>query len=207
VQTPRPAGHNAGVAQKRDDTELLARCIQREPGAWVEFVDRFKGTVQALARRSLKLHGHAPDEPELEDIVQEVFVAVIRRDFRLLKNYDPTYTVKTYLGVITRTEVHRFLRRRRPLATPAEEIEASSAVAPSSAETAADAEEKEVLLRALDELPQRDAEILKLRFLREMDYRAIAGTMNIPEASVGQTLFRAKQRLVEKLKGLLGILV
>jgi RNA polymerase sigma-70 factor (ECF subfamily) len=195
------------VARQSDDTELLARCVRREPGAWVEFVDRFKGTVQALARRTLKLNGHVPDEPELEDVVQEVFVAVIRRDFRLLRNYDPTYTVKTYLGVITRTEVHRFLRRRRPLATPVEELEAASPAAPSSADSAADAEEKEVLLRALDELPQRDAEILKLRFLREMDYRAIAGALNIPEASVGQTLYRAKQRLVERLRGLLGILV
>lgn len=195
------------MARQRDDAELLARCIRREPGAWVEFVDRFKGTVQALARRSLKLNGHAPDEPELEDVVQEVFLAVIRRDFRLLRNYDPTYTVKTYLGVITRTEVHRFLRRRRPLAAPVEELESAAAPSPASSDGAADAEEKEMLLKALDEMPQRDAEILRLRFLREMDYRAIAGVMNIPEASVGQTLYRAKQRLVEKLRGLLGILV
>ena len=195
------------MARGRDDSELVKRCIRREPGAWVEFVDRFKGTVQALARRYLKLNGHLPDEPELEDIVQEVFLAVIRRDFRLLRNYDATYTVKTYLGVITRTEVHRLLRRRRPLVSTDEALEEAGATVPSSSDGAADAEEKEVLLRALDELPQRDAEILKLRFLREMDYRAIAGALNIPETSVGQTLFRAKQRLVERLRGLLGILV
>lgn len=195
------------MARGRDDSELVKRCIRREPGAWVEFVDRFKGTVQALARRYLKLNGHLPDEPELEDIVQEVFLAVIRRDFRLLRNYDATYTVKTYLGVITRTEVHRLLRRRRPLVGTDEELEGAGRTVPSSSDGAADAEEKEVLLRALDELPQRDAEILKLRFLREMDYRAIAGVLNIPETSVGQTLFRAKQRLVERLRGLLGILV
>jgi len=195
------------VAPGRDDTELVKRCIRREPGAWVEFVDRFKGTVQALARRYLKLNGHLPDEPEIEDIVQEVFLAIIRRDFRLLRNYDPTFTVKTYLGVIARTEVHRLLRRKRPMVGTEEEIEQAGPAVPSSSDGAADAEEKEVLLRALEELPQRDAEILKLRFLREMDYRAIASALNIPETSVGQTLFRAKQRLVERLRGLLGILV
>jgi RNA polymerase sigma-70 factor (ECF subfamily) len=195
------------VARGRDDTELVTRCIRREPGAWVEFVDRFKGTVQALARRYLKLHGHLPDEPELEDIVQEVFLALVRRDFRLLRNYDSTYTVKTYLGVITRTEVHRLLRRRKPVIGTEEDLEEAGATVPSSSDGAADAEEKEVLHRALADLPQRDAEILRLRFLREMDYREIASAMNIPETSVGQTLFRAKQRLVEKLRGLLGILV
>ncbi len=191
----------------RDDAELVKRCIRREPGAWVEFVDRFKGTVQALARRYLKLSGHLPDEPEIEDIVQDVFLAIIRRDFRLLRNYDSTYTVKTYLGVIARTEVHRLLRRKRPIVGTEEEIEQAGPAVPSSSDGAADAEEKEVLLRALEDLPKRDAEILKLRFLREMDYRAIASALNIPETSVGQTLFRAKQRLVEKLRGLLGILV
>ena len=60
---------------------------------------------------------------------------------------------------------------------------------------------------ALDELPDRDAEILRLRFYREMDYKAIAAALRIPEASVGQTLFRAKQRLLDKLRGILGILV
>jgi RNA polymerase sigma-70 factor (ECF subfamily) len=195
------------VARARDDSELVGRCIRREPGAWVEFVDRFKGTVLALARRYLKLNGHFPDEPELEDIVQEVFLAVVRRDFRLLRNYDPAYTFKTYLGVITRTEVHRLLRRRRPLVGAPEELEGAAASAAETPDGVADAEEKEVLLRALEELPHRDGEILKLRFLRELDYRAIASALNIPESSVGQTIFRAKQRLLERLRGLLGILV
>lgn len=192
------------MARGRDDSELVARCVRREPGAWVEFTDRFKGTVQALARRYLKLKGHVPDVPELEDIVQEVFLAVVRRDFRLLRNYDPTYTLKTYLGVITRTEVHRQLRRRRPVVGADEAI---AQAASDDADDVAEAEEKEVVLRALEELPQRDAEILKLRFLREMDYRGIAAALNIPETSVGQTLFRAKQKLLERLKGILGILV
>lgn len=195
------------MARGREDIDLVKRCIRREPGAWVDFVDRFKGTVQALARRYLKLNGHLPDEPELEDIVQEVFFALIRKDFRLLRNYDPAYTVKTYLGVITRTEVHRLLRRKRPLPASGEEIEEAGGSAPPSSDGAADAEEKDLILKALDELPQRDGEILRLRFYREMDYRAIAGLLNIPEASVGQTLYRAKQRLLERLRGLLGILV
>jgi len=114
-------GHNADVAQRRDDAELVERCIRREPGAWVEFVDRFKGTVKALARRYLKLHGHLPDDGELEDIVQEVF----RRELRLFRNYDPTYTIKTHLGVITRTEVLRALRRKRPLPSEREDLDAA----------------------------------------------------------------------------------
>jgi RNA polymerase sigma factor (sigma-70 family) len=119
------------VGRNRDDLELVERCVAGEPGAWRQFVDRFAPTVRALARRYLRLHGQMPDSADLDDVVQDVFLALTRREFRLLKNYDPTYTFKTYLGVITRTEVHRILRKKRPLlGGPAELERAAPADAP-----------------------------------------------------------------------------
>ena len=195
------------MGRNRNDLELVERCVAGEPGAWRQFVDRFAPTVRALARRYLRLHGRIADSAELDDVVQDVFLAVTRREFRLLKNYDPTYTFKTYLGVITRTEVHRVLRKKRPLLGGPAELELAAPAGADASVEAERTEEREVLATAMDELPDRDAEILRLRFLREMDYKAIAGTLRIPETSVGQTLFRAKQRLLDKLRGILGILV
>jgi RNA polymerase sigma-70 factor (ECF subfamily) len=190
------------VGRNDDDLALLARCIAEEPGAWVEFVDRFAPTTRAIARRYLKLHGQPLDDNAVDDITQDVFIALTHRNYRLLKNYDPRYTFKTYLGVITRTEVHRQLRKKRPsLGDPQEIARAAGTVEDASAGASA-AEETEVLTAALEKLPARDAEILRMRFLREMDYKAIANAMRVPEASVGQTLFRAKQKLIEALKGL-----
>ena len=187
------------MARNDDDLDLVRRCVAREPGAWSEFVDRFKGTAVIVARRYLTMHGQAHEG--VDDVVQDVFFAVTRRDFRLLKNYDPRYTFKTYFGVITRTEVHRRLRKKRPVAADPADFDRAEAAGSDPTETAAAAEQKEALTAALDSLPGRDAEILRLRFLREMDYQTIASTMRIPEASVGQTLFRAKQRLLQRLGG------
>jgi len=195
------------VGRNDADQELVQRCIAREPGAWRQFADRFLRTVRALGRRYLKLHGYLPDEGELDDIVQEVFLALNRRDYKLLRNYDPTYTFKTYLGAITRTEVHRVLRKKRPSTAAPEDLEAASAADEDTALEIEREEQKEVLLRALEKLPDRDREILKLRFFRELDYKTIAERLQIPEASVGQTLFRAKQKLLKALRGILGILV
>lgn len=195
------------MGRNDEDLALVQRCTTGEPGAWRQFVDRFQPTVRALGRRYLKLHGYLPDSGEIDDIVQDVFLAVTRRDYRLLVNYDPTYTFKTYLGVITRTEVHRYLRKKRPLLGEIKDLEAAMEQGPDVAEQAEAAEETEVLQRALETLPPRDAEIIRLRFLRELDYKTIATRLDIPEASVGQTLYRAKRRLLDKLKGILGILV
>lgn len=178
-----------------------------EPGAWRVFVDRFAPMVKALARRYLRLRGHFADDADVEDVVQDVFHALTRKDYKLLRNYDPTFAFTTYLGVITRTEVHRALRRRAPVLGDAEQMEAIPSPGAGPGEEASGAEEAEAVAKALDELPPRDAEILRLRYLREMDYRSIALTLKIPESSVGQTLFRAKQKLLERLKGLLGLLV
>ncbi len=106
-----------------DDRQLVDRCIARAPGAWRIFVDRFAPTVRALASRYLKLNGQFPDSAELDDVTQDVFMALIHRDYHLLKNYDPTFSFKTYLGVITRTEVHRMLRKRRRMGGRIEDLE------------------------------------------------------------------------------------
>jgi len=193
------------VGRNDDDLRFLQRCIASEPGAWREFVERFGPTVYALARRCLRQHGRPGDDAETQDIVQDVMLALMRRNFRLLRNYDPTYTVKTYLGVIARTEVHRLLRKRRP--QPVAEVEERGDEEGSPDDSAAAGEEREAVQRALDELPDRDAEILRLRFYREKDYRAIAGIMGIPESSVGQTLYRAKRKLLDRLKGFISLVL
>ncbi len=190
-----------------DDRQLVDRCIARAPGAWRIFVDRFAPTVRALTNRYLKLNGQFPDSAELDDIIQDVFKALIRRDYHLLKNYDPTYSFKTYLGVITRTEVHRLLRKRKRMGGRIEDLESEPSPEPGVETRVEQAEEVVALTVAMESLPDRDAQFLRLRFMQERDYKTIAGILRIPEASVGQTLYRAKRRLLEKLKGLLGLLV
>ncbi len=192
--------HKPLVGRNDEALALTRRCIAREPGAWREFVDVFAPTVKALARRYLRLHGQFPDESVLEDMLQEVMLAVTRKDYKLLRNYDPTFSFKTYLGVITRTEVHRLLRKKRPQLSEPDELEAAAPVEADASGGAERAEERELLEAALGRLPPRDATILKLRFMREFDYRQIAEALNIPEASVGQTLFRAKQKLLAELR-------
>jgi RNA polymerase sigma-70 factor (ECF subfamily) len=189
------------VGRNDEALALARRCIAREPGAWREFVDVYAPTVKALARRYLRLHGKYPDESILEDMLQEVMLALTRRDYKLLRNYDPVYSFKTYLGVITRTEVHRLLRRKRPQLGEPDELESAAPVAEDASGGAMRAEEDELLEGALARLPERDALILRLRFMREFDYRQIADALGIPEASVGQTLYRAKQKLLAELKG------
>lgn len=188
----------------RPEAELVAACARGDRVAWREFVDRFGPLLTALARRMLaRRTGRAPDA-DVDEVVADVFLALLRRDRILLHRYNPRYRVSTYLGVICRTEVLRHLRRgnRRP-----GDLEDAARVpdrpgGPRATDTLHAQEREEALhsLRAaLQTLSERDRLLLTLRYLDGLDYRAIAAALDVNPESVGQFLHRAKTRLARQV--------
>ncbi len=147
-----------------------------------------------LARR-----GGPNDGASVDEVVADVFLALLRRDRLLLRRYDPTWRVMTYLGVLCRTEVSRLLRRRRRMLTPLDAGDRQPARGPEP-DVAVEAQEdlrRRVgrLREALAALAPRDRLLLELKYLDGLDYRAIAAALDVGEASVGSLLTRARRRL------------
>jgi RNA polymerase sigma-70 factor, ECF subfamily len=193
-----------GDAPPRDEAELLARCAAGDAAAWEEFVRRYGVLLAALARRMLARALHVVSDADVDEVVADVFLALLRRERVLLKRYDPAYRVSTYLGVICRSEVGRLLRRRGgpARASSLEEERAPVAPGPDPCEQAAAAERGAALValrKALEELAPRDRLLLTMRFLEGYDYRAIGAALKLSPESVGQLIHRAKQRLAERL--------
>lgn len=184
----------------RSEEELVARCAAGDRSAWEQFVDRFGPLIQALARRMLARRTGRARDADVDEIVGEVFLALVRRDRILLHRYDPRYRVSTYLGVICRTEVLRHLRRGNRLPRELEETghlpQRPGTLGP--ARTLDDQERTaaiESLRDALRQLPERDRDLLTLKYLEGLDYRAIGEALDLNPESVGQFLHRAKSRL------------
>ncbi len=184
------------------EAELVARCASGDRGAWEAFVDRFGPLIQALARRMLARRTGRARDADVDEIVGEVFLALVRRDRILLHRYDPQYRVSTYLGVICRTEVLRLLRRGNRLPRELEETghlpERPGTLGPARAledqeRTAA----IESLRDALRQLPERDRRLLTMKYLDGMDYRSIGEALDVNPESVGQFLHRAKSKLAQ----------
>jgi RNA polymerase sigma factor (sigma-70 family) len=66
-------------------------------------------------------------------------------------------------------------------------------------------ERREVVRRAMAELPRRDAEILLLKYTETWSYRELAGRLGISESAVEARLHRARARLRQLIIRLQGI--
>jgi DNA-directed RNA polymerase specialized sigma24 family protein len=97
-------------AQHQSDWDLLERCRKGEQQAWRELVD---GHQRGL-RLSIRSQGadEAKDIQTVEDIEQEVWLALIDKDYKRLGLYDPGRgCFDTFLKSVARQVIQ--LRRRR----------------------------------------------------------------------------------------------
>ena len=128
------------------------------------------------------------DDPELAaDLAQEVFLRLYRRGSM---PDDPEAWIITVAINLFRNERAKTGRRRVRLSrSRAERVQSDPT--PSPAELAWGCEAKADVRRALDGLPERDRQMLLLR-AEGYPYREIASALDVPEASVGTLLARAR---------------
>jgi RNA polymerase sigma-70 factor (ECF subfamily) len=177
------------------DRSLIDRCVRKEPGAWTDFVDRYMGLIYHVIQHAAYARSRAVSSEDVEDIAAEVFLKIVDDDYAILRKFKGMSSLPTYLTVIARRiAVKELIKRHRE-----QELGHANAHrafvddgASGEVEAIASAEEVE---RMLDELPERDREVVRLYHLKYQNYRQIGKKLGIPENSVGPILARARQRL------------
>mgnify|MGYP001097898054 FL=1 len=173
---------------------LIDRCLGKEPGAWNDFVDRYVGLIYHVIHHVAHSRSRLLSEADTEDIAAEVLLAVVDDDYEVLRRYKGLSSLPTYLTVIARRIcVKEIIRRQREAelghASAHREIVGDLS---GEAEAIATAEEVE---RILDELPEKEAEVVRLYHLKYMNYRQIGKQLGISENSVGPILARARKQM------------
>ena len=177
------------------DRQLLDRCLRHEPGAWTDFVDRYMGLIYHVIHHVAHARSLTLTDPDIEDIAAEVFLAIVDDDYGVLRRFQGTSSLPTYLTVVARRVcVKQLVKRHRE-----SELGHATAHRAGVADEDADATEPiaaaEEVQRMLQDLPERDAEVVRLYHLSYLNYRQISKQLGIPENSVGPILARARQKL------------
>lgn len=188
ARVPEPAG----LPERFDDGELLARIAAGEQPALRQLIDRHGRGLQLLAARYL---GGAH---EAEDVVQDVFFSV----WNNAKRFDPAKgraTTWIYRIAVNRCiDVKRWRRFRLFLGFDDTDDVFASDDPP--ADTLIGARQELAIVRAgLDTLPERQRMALLLRAVADLDVTSIAEAMGTSAGSVEQLLVRARRTLRARL--------
>ena len=129
-----------------------------------------------------------------EDLVSQVFERALTR----LDDLQAPEAVSAWLFRIARNCATDYFRRLRPRlpATSLDALADSSHPRECSPEEAVVAQEERLRLFALlDRLPEREREVIGLKFVACLHNREIARVLNMPEGTVGSILYRTLARL------------
>ena len=132
---------------------------------------------------------------DAEDVAQEAMLRAYRF-FGQFRGGD----ARAWLLQIVRNSCYTWLEKHRPMELMTEFDEELHVKPSANPETlAAQADDRERLMRALESLPPRSREVLVLRELEECSYKEIAEITGIPMGTVMSTLSRAREKLQQTL--------
>jgi RNA polymerase sigma-70 factor, ECF subfamily len=182
------------------DRALLQRCLQHDPGAWNDFVDRFLGLIYHVIHYTSHLRSAPLTPEEVEDIAQEVLLQVVANDYAVLKQFRGKSSLATYLTVIARRIcVHQLAKiapTHKPI--PAEMKKSEEEEHPRAR---IGLERQEEVLKLLRRLPSKEREVVRLFYLEGRSYEEISAALNMPVNTIGPVLSRAKKRLKASANG------
>lgn len=176
-----------------DDVErLVDRARRGDRAAFSELFRRHASMVSALAYRML---GRTPD---LEDVVQEVFIQVHRSlgDFRGQAKFS-TWLHRIAVNVVL---MHRRRARSRPVLASAEEGGEAPDSSWSPDKDLARQQRVEAFHRLLDKLSDKKREVFVLHELEGMAPAEIANAMRCPVLTVRTRLFYARKELAALMR-------
>jgi RNA polymerase sigma-70 factor (ECF subfamily) len=183
----RPA--EGAALDQESDTALLLRVADRDHEAFTLLYDRYVRPVFGLALRRLR------DRQRAEDAVQETFAAV----WRSAASYRPERgPAAPWLYTVARNAIVD--RQRAKTEQPAEVPDtASGELGPAERAEASFVAWR--VHRALEELPEKEREVLELAYWSELSQSEVAAYLHIPLGTVKTRTRSALARLADLLEG------
>lgn len=186
------------------DRALLNRCVNREAGAWNDFVDRFMGLFVHVIQHVAHSRSVQVTPEDIDDLNAEIFLKVLEKDFAILRRFEGKSSLATYLSVIGRRIVVKEIAQRRKAEAMGHVNAHQASIDQAQAEQPEEEvriDNKEVVKQMLDGLAPREREVVKRYHLAGESYQEISSGLRIPMNTVGPTLSRAREKLREQHAG------
>jgi len=182
------------MQSKLSDIELIDQVLAGNQAAYADLVKRHQRFVFTLAMRFAK------GREDAEEIAQDCFI----KAYRSLGSFQRQSKFSTWLYSIVYTTAMTFLRKKRVDTDSIDDEDTYIQVEnQSSAYDVNDAENKSrsfYLNQAIEQLLPDDATIITMFYKGEQSLEEIGQAMGMEANTIKVKLFRARQRLKEKLE-------
>ena len=182
------------MQSKLSDIDLIEQTLAGNQAAYADLVKRHQRFVFTLAMRFTKTREDA------EEVAQDAFI----KAYRNLQSFAGQSKFTTWLYSIVYTTAMTFLRKRRLDTSSIDDennfIQVENQNAGFENNMAENKSRSFYLNQAIEQLSADDATIITLFYKGEQSLEEIAITLGIEPNNVKVKLFRARQRLKEKLE-------
>jgi len=185
------------VALTEIDRELLNRCLASEPDSWKDLVDRFLGLFIHVVQHTAHARSVRLNPEDVDDLCAEVFLALLDRNYAVLRAFRGEASLATYLTVVARRVIVREMARRR-MAEALGHVNAHQAALDMVGTDRLEVQridDSDEVQKMLVGLPDMEAKIVRQYHIEGRSYREISSGLGVPENSIGPTLSRARARL------------
>jgi RNA polymerase sigma-70 factor, ECF subfamily len=167
-----------------DDDELIAAVAAGDDTALRELFTRHAPWLAARLRVALP-------PPDIEDVLQETFLAV----WRGARAYRSQGTPRAWMWVIARNQAALLLRRRGPVAESLPDLPHAGL------DLAGAALARTEIAAALAGLPGREGDVLRLMYVEDRPVAEVAALLGVPAGTVKSRAYRARRLLRLALGG------
>ena len=174
--------------------QLIEACLKGDQRAWEAIVHQCRRRVFNVAYKFVGRHDEA------EDLTQEIFLKV----FKALDTFDRRANFQTWLISISRNlciDHYRSVRKEREIVD--RHVDAAdlspAARGPDPLSTLQRVDRRELLRRAMLELPTNLREAVLLRDIQEFSYQEIAQRLKLPEGTVKSRINRGRHELARQI--------
>jgi RNA polymerase sigma factor (sigma-70 family) len=187
-----------------EESLLLASLLANRSGCaherhWAAFVRRYERLIMSCVIKVLRRYGATFSREDLDDLVGDVWLVLLRDDMRKLRQYDQRrgFRLASFLGLVATNLTIDNLRARHGESKPLEQQKFSPAAAPAAPRDALEDQDRQRLARhALAQLSADDRAFVVECFHDERSVEEMADRRGI----TANTIYSRKFKLTAKLQ-------
>ena len=177
-----------------NDNTLIYRAQVGDEGAFADLMREYYPLVYTIVIRIV-------DNPhDVEEVVQDTFLNA----YQGLAQLEDSAKFKSWLAEIARNCARQWVRKRRINTVSLDEVSEQVLQAQDSPDALLERQEqRELIRRTMETLPQKDRDIARAFYLEGASYNELTSTHGLSDKAISFRLSRAKQQLSKRLRYLL----